>query len=162
MDMRAAYDFSPLYRSLIGVDHMAQLIESALPTAEAREYPPCDIEKTSDDGYRLSLAVAGFRADELEITAHPNLLVVSGRKASQQPDGAYLHQGLALRPFERRFELADHVVVTEASYADGLLTIDLVREIPEALKPRRIEINAGRSTPLARLMDRKRRPAKAA
>jgi molecular chaperone IbpA len=162
MDMRAAYDFSPLYRSLIGVDHMARLIESALPAAEARDYPPCDIEKTAEDGYRISLAVAGFRADELEVTAQPNLLVVRGRKSDQQPDATYVHQGLALRPFERRFELADHVVVTDARYADGLLTLELVREVPEALKPRRIEINGPRSTPLARLMDRKRRPAKAA
>lgn len=160
--MRAAYDFSPLYRSLIGADRMASLVESALQGADARDYPPYDIEKTSEDGYRISLAVAGFRADELEILAQPNLLVVRGRRSGDRPDAAYLHQGLALRPFERRFELADHVVVTDARHADGLLTIDLVREVPEALKPRRIEINAPRVTPLTRIMDRKRRTPKAA
>lgn len=150
--MRAAYDFSPLYRSLIGADHMAAVVENALQGVGARDYPPYDIEKTSDDGYRISLAVAGFRADELEVATQPNLLVVRGRKAAEQADGAFLHQGLALRPFEQRFELADHVVVTDAQYADGLLTVDLVREIPEALKPRRIDINA---TPSQRRLERK-------
>lgn len=161
--MRAAYDFSPLYRSLIGADHMAALVETALQGVGGRDYPPYDIEKTSDDGYRISLAVAGFSAGELEIFSEPNLLVVRGRKAGQQQAAAaLLHQGLALRPFEQRFELADHVTVTDARYADGLLTIDLVREIPEALKPRRIEINAPRLTPLKGLLDRKRRSAQAA
>lgn len=160
--MRAAYDFSPLYRSLIGADHMAALVANSLREGRARDYPPYDIEKTSDDGYRISLAVAGFRADELEIHAQPNLLVVRGRKAEAPAEGAYLHQGLALRPFEQRFELADHVVVKDARYADGLLTIDLAREVPEALKPRRIEINAPRLAPLKGLLDRKRRSPVAA
>ena len=160
--MRAAYDFSPLYRSLIGADHMAALVENALQGVGARDYPPYDIEKTSDDGYRISLAVAGFRADELEISAQPNLLVVRGRKAESPAEAAYLHQGLALRPFEQRFELADHVAVTDARYADGLLTIDLTREIPEALKPRRIEIKAPRPASLKGLLDRKRRSPVAA
>ena len=160
--MRAGYDFSPLYRSLIGADHMAALVENALQGVGPRDYPPYDIEKTSDDGYRISLAVAGFRADELEVSAQPNLLVVRGRKAEPQAGAAYLHQGLALRPFEQRFELADHVVVTDARYADGMLTIDLAREIPEALKPRRIEINASRPAPLKGLLDRKRRSPVAA
>ncbi len=160
--MRAAYDFSPLYRSLIGADHMAAMVENALRGAGARDYPPYDIEKTSEDGYRITLAVAGFRADELEIIAQPNLLVVRGRKAGHGADGAFLHQGLALRPFEQRFELADHVVVSDARHADGLLTIELIREIPEALKPQRIEINAARATPLKGLLDRKRRSPVAA
>jgi molecular chaperone IbpA len=162
MDMRTAYDFSPLYRSLIGADQLAVLVENALGGSGPRDYPPYDIEKTSEDGYRISLAVAGFRADELEISALQNLLVVRGRKAEQPANGALLHQGLALRPFEQRFELADHVVVTDARYADGLLTIDLVREIPEALKPRRIEINTPRPAPLKGLLDRKRRTPMAA
>lgn len=160
--MRAAYDFSPLYRSLIGADHMAALVENALQGVGARDYPPYDIEKTGDDGYRISLAVAGFRADELDITAQPNLLVVRGRKTEAPADVAYLHHGLALRPFEQRFELADHVVVTDARYADGLLTIELAREIPEALKPRRIEINSPARAPLKGLLERKRRSPVAA
>lgn len=160
--MRAVYDFSPLYRSLIGADQMAALVESALEGVGGRDYPPYDIEKTSDDGYRISLAVAGFRDDELEITAQPNLLVVRGRKAEPSAEVDYLHHGLALRPFEQRFELADHVVVTEARYADGLLMIDLARELPEALKPRRIEINTPRLAPPKRLLERKRRSLAAA
>lgn len=160
--MRAAYDFSPLYRSLIGADHMAALVETALQGAGGRDYPPYDIEKTSDDGYRISLAVAGFRADELDVSTQPNLLVVRGRKAEAPAETAYVHQGLALRPFEQRFELADHVVVTDARYAHGLLTINLVREVPEALKPRRIEINAARPSPLKGLLDRRRRAPVAA
>lgn len=155
--MRAAYDFSPLYRSLIGADHMASLVESAFQDAGGREYPPYDVEKTGDEGYRITLAVAGFRADELEITAQSNLLVVRGRKTGEPQNAAYLHQGLAMRPFEQRFELADHVVVKDARFEHGLLIIDLVREVPEALKPRRIEINAPRVSPLERLMERKRR-----
>jgi molecular chaperone IbpA len=162
MDMRAAYDFSPLYRSLFGGDQNGTLVESALQGVGARDYPPYDIEKTSDDGYRISLAVAGFRADELEVSAQPNLLVIRGRKTEPPAEVAYLHQGLALRPFEQRFELADHVVVTDARYADGLLTIDLAREIPEALKPRRIEINTPRLAPLKGLLERKRRSPVAA
>lgn len=157
--MRAAYDFSPLYRSLIGADHMASLVESASQAAGGRDYPPYDVEKTADDGYRITLAAAGFRADELEIIAESNLLVVRGRKGGEPPEGAYLHQGLAMRPFELRFELADHVKVTDARFADGLLAIDLLREIPEALKPRRIEINAPEP---GRLTERKPRSADAA
>jgi len=160
--MRAAYDFSPLYRSLIGADHMANLVEHAFQGVNGRDYPPYDVEKTGEEGYRITLAVAGFRSDELEIVAEPNLLIVRGRKDAEPQAGKYLHQGLALRPFEQRFELADHIRVTDAAFADGLLTIDLVREVPEALKPRRIEINGPRTSPLSRLMDRKRRPAQAA
>jgi molecular chaperone IbpA len=162
MDMRAAYDFAPLYRSLIGADHMATLVENALQGGEGRDYPPYDVEKTSEDGYRISLAVAGFGAADLEVTSQPNMLVVRGRKSGEPRNAAFVHQGLALRPFERRFELADHVVVTDAQYAHGLLTIDLVREVPETLKPRRIEINTTGVSPLTRLLERKRRPAKAA
>ena len=160
--MRATYDFSPLYRSLIGADHMAAQVENALEGSGGRDYPPYDIEKLSDDGYRISMAVAGFRPEELEVFAQPNLLVVRGRKDRQAGDGAYLHQGLALRPFEQRFELAHHIVVTDARCADGLLVIDLAREIPESLKPRRIEIQTTRPTPLKRILDRKRRTAEAA
>jgi molecular chaperone IbpA len=151
MEMRTAYDFSPLYRSMIGVDRMADLIDSAMRSEGDRSYPPYDVEKTSDEGYRITLAAAGFGAHELEITAQPNLLIVAGRKAKEE-DGArtYLHRGIAARNFERKFELADHVVVKSASYDNGVLAIDLAREVPEALKPRRIEIGAPEATPNVR------------
>jgi len=151
--MRTAYDFSPLYRSMIGVDRMADLIDSAMRSEGDRSYPPYDVEKTSDEGYRITLAAAGFAAHELEITAQPNLLIVAGRKAKEEEDdGArtYLHRGIAARNFERRFELADYVVVKSASYDNGVLAIDLAREVPEALKPRRIEIGAPEAIPNVR------------
>jgi len=145
--MRQAYDFSPFYRSMIGADRMAGLLEAALRTEGDRSYPPYDIEKTDEDAYRITLATAGFAESELEITAQPNLLVVAGRR---RDEGArtYLHQGLAHRAFERRFDLADYVVVKGAVYADGLLTIDLAREAPEAMRPRRIEIGGAQVTSL--------------
>jgi molecular chaperone IbpA len=143
MEMRTAYDFSPLYRSMIGVDRMADLIDSAMQREGDRSYPPYDVEKIGEDGYRITLAAAGFAARELEITAQPNLLVVVGRKAEPEDAGrTFLHRGIAGRSFERRFELADHVVVKGAAYEHGVVAIDLAREIPEALKPRRIEIGA--------------------
>ena len=139
--MRTAYDFSPLYRSVIGVDRMADLIETAMRSEGDRNYPPYDIEKTGEDAYRITLAVAGFRPDELELTAQPNLLIVAGHQSAGDATGRnYLHRGIAARNFERRFELADYVVVKDARHEDGLLAIDLAREVPEALKPRRIEI----------------------
>lgn len=157
--MRAAYDLSPLYRSMIGADHMAGFIESALNDAGGRDRPPYDIENTGDQAYRVTLATPGFRREELEITAQPNLLVVRGARSGDEPERAYLHRGLAQRAFEQRFELADYVVVKDARYADGLLTIELEREAPEALKPRRIEINGPSGRGLAQLIDRKRRKA---
>lgn len=160
--MRAVYDFAPLYRSMIGADHVAALVENALRGVGVSDDPPYDIEKTADDGYRISLAVAGFRQDELDVSVEPNLLVIRGRKTEPAAQGAYVHQGLALRPFERRFELADHVMVRDAYYADGLLTITLTRELPEPLKPRRIEINRPRLAPLKGLLDRKHRSPVAA
>ena len=145
--MRQTYDFSPLYRSMIGADRMAGLLEAALRSDGDRSYPPYDIEKTGEDSYRITLATAGFAESELEITAQPNLLVVAGRRASDG-ERTYLHQGLAHRAFERRFDLADHVVVKGAAYTDGLLTIDLAREVPEAMRPRRIEIGGAQVTSL--------------
>lgn len=141
--MRTAYDFSPLYRSMIGVDRMADLIEAAMRSEGDVNYPPYDIEKTGEDAYRITMAAAGFRSDELEIISQPNLLVVAGRKAKAEEGRTFLHRGIAGRNFERRFELADHVVVRSADHADGVLTIDLAREVPEALKPRRIPIGLG-------------------
>ena len=155
--MRTAYDFSPLYRSMIGVDRVADLIDSAMKVEGDRSYPPYDVEKTGEDGYRISLAAAGFAAQELEITAQPNLLIVAGHKAQEAEDGArtFLHRGIAARSFERKFELADHVVVKSAGYDNGVLSIDLAREVPEALKPRRIEIGAPTGGPNMRRINNK-------
>lgn len=136
----AAYDFSPLYRSVIGVDRMADLIETAMRSGGDSNYPPYDIEKIGEDAYRITIAAAGFAPEELEITAQPNLLIVAGRKAKDDEGRNYLHRGIAGRSFERKFELADYVVVKSADYAHGVLSIDLAREVPEALKPRRVEI----------------------
>lgn len=154
--MRTAYDFSPLYRSMIGVDRVADLIDSAMRGDGDHSYPPYDVEKTSEDGYRITLAAAGFALDELEITAQPNLLIVAGNKLHREDDKrTYLHRGLPVQSFERRFELADYVVVKSATYESGLLAIELAREIPEALKPRRIEIGAADSSAIVhRIKDR--------
>jgi molecular chaperone IbpA len=145
--MRQAYDFSPLYGSMIGADRMVGLLEAALRAEGDRSYPPYDIEKIGEDSYRVTLATAGFAESELEITAQPNLLVVAARRGAEG-ERTYLHQGLAHRAFERRFDLADHVVVKGAAYTDGLLTIDLAREVPEAMRPRRIEIGGAQVTSL--------------
>jgi len=138
-------DFSPLYRSVVGFDRLADLLDSA--TAETSNgYPPYNIERLDENAYRVEIAVAGFRPDELDIQVKENLLTVTGRKAANDEQRRFLHRGLAERNFERKFQLADYVVVTEANLADGLLSIALKRELPEALKPRRIEIGAGKST----------------
>jgi molecular chaperone IbpA len=139
-------DFSPLYRSVVGFDRLAQLLETAT-VDQASGYPPYNIERTDENAYRIEIAVAGFRADELNIEVKENLLTVQGRKAANEAERRFLHRGLAERDFERRFQLADYVVVTEARLADGLLSISLRRELPEALKPRRIEISTA-SAPL--------------
>ena len=133
-------DFSPLYRSVVGFDRLAQLLETASVDA-ASGYPPYNIERTDENTYRIEIAVAGFRTEELNIEVKENLLTVQGRKAANdEPQRRFLHRGLAERDFERRFQLADYVIVNEAKLADGLLSISLKRELPEALKPRRIEI----------------------
>ncbi len=132
-------DFAPFNRSSIGFDQLFDLIENASQYEHADAYPHYNIEKTSEDAYRITLAVAGFDREELEITSQPNQLIVTGRKA-RDAAGEYLYQGIAARAFERRFGLADHVRVTGASLHNGLLAIDLAREVPEAAKPRRIEI----------------------
>lgn len=142
--MRTAYDFSPLYRSVIGMDRMAEMIESAMGREGDRNYPPYDIEKIGEEAYRITLAVAGFKAEQLELIAQPNLLIVAGRQGEdEEADRTYLHRGIARSSFERRFELADYVMVKAAAFTDGILQIDLAREVPEALKPRRVEIAAG-------------------
>lgn len=139
-------DFSPLYRSVVGFDRLAQLLETA-SVDQAGGYPPYNIERTDENAYRVEIAVAGFRPEELNIEVKENLLTVQGRKAANDVERRFLHRGLAERDFERRFQLADYVVVTDARLADGLLSISLRRELPEALKPRRIEI-ATTSAPL--------------
>ncbi|MGR3702071.1 MAG: Hsp20 family protein [Paracoccaceae bacterium] len=136
------FDLAPLYRATVGFDQIADLMDrvfaSDLPQPT---YPPYNIEKTAENAYRISIAVAGFAADDLTVEVKENALVVAARKADEAEETrSYLHRGIATRAFERRFTLADHVRVTEASHADGMLHIDLVREIPEVLKPRRIQI----------------------
>ena len=136
-------DFSPLYRSVVGFDRLASLLETAQADSAAG-YPPYNIERTDENAYRIDIAVAGFRSEELNVEVKENLLTVTGRKAAND-DAAkkYLHRGLAERNFERRFQLADYVVVTDANLADGLLSISLKRELPEALKPRTVQISTG-------------------
>ena len=142
------YDFSPLYRSAVGFDRLANLLESAARTSQEGGYPPYNIETTGENAYRIEIAVAGFSPDELNIEVKENLLTVSGKKTANDDAATqktYLHRGLAERDFERRFQLADYVVVKGADLSNGLLTIDLQRELPEALKPRRIEIATGKT-----------------
>ncbi|MFM6933505.1 MAG: Hsp20 family protein [Novosphingobium sp.] len=139
------FDFSPYRRSTVGFDRLFDLLENA-GRSSGDNYPPFNIERRGDDSYRITLAVAGFKPDELDITAQQNLLVVSGRKAPETQDAAqFLHVGIAQRGFERRFELADFVRAENANLEDGLLLIDLVREVPEAMKPKKIGI-AGQKT----------------
>lgn len=140
-------DFTPLYRSVVGFDRLAGLLETAAADT-ATGYPPYNIERTDDDSYRIEIAVAGFRADELNIEVKENLLTVQGRKTANDDTRRFLHRGLAERDFERRFQLADYVIVTDASLADGLLSVSLKRELPEALKPRRIDIQTPDQSPL--------------
>ena len=135
-------DFSPLYRSVVGFDRLADLLDAAAHET-ATGYPPYNIERTGDHEYRIEIAVAGFKPDELSIEVKEAVLTVTGRKAANDGDRRFVHRGLAERNFERRFQLAEYVLVTEANLADGLLSISLKRELPEALKPRRIEIGSG-------------------
>ena len=135
------FDISPLYRSTVGFDRLFDLLDQSARVEPMTNWPPYNIEKTGEDQYRITMAVAGFAPDELTLTAQPNLLIVSGQQAADE-NVQYLYRGIATGSFERRFELADHVKVEGASLANGLLTIDLVREIPEEMKPRRIEVQA--------------------
>lgn len=138
--MRTVLDFSPLHRSSIGFERVFDLLEAA-QAQPADNWPPFDTVKLSDDRYRITMAVAGFKRDELDISTQENMLIIKGERKSDA-EGEYLHRGIAYRPFIRRFELAEHVQVKSAQLADGLLTIALEREIPEAMKPRRIDIGA--------------------
>jgi molecular chaperone IbpA len=144
VEMRTEYDFGPLFRSTVGFDRMFDLLRHSTRGGpdEHHNYPPYDIERTGEDSYRVTLAVAGFRPEELSVTAQQNLLLVTGDKhnGGGEQQRQVLYRGIAGRAFERRFELADHVKVVGADLADGLLTIELRREVPEAMRPRRIEI----------------------
>ena len=141
------YDFTPLWRSSIGFDRLFDLINDTQRLDSQDNYPPYDIVRTGEDSYRISLAVAGFSPDEIAITAQQNKLTITGRKADREPetrpDHEFLYQGISARPFEREFNLEDHIEVERASFDNGLLQVELVRKIPEAMKPRRIEIGTG-------------------
>ena len=137
------FDLAPLYRATVGFDQIADVMDRVLSSDVGQPtYPPYNIEKTAEDAWRISIAVAGFGADDLSVELREGALIVSARKADDGEKRTYLHRGIATRAFERRFQLADHVRVTGATHADGMLHIDLVREVPEALKPRRIAIES--------------------
>jgi len=135
------FDFSPYRRSTVGFDRLFDLLEGQARLNSGDNYPPFNIERRGQDAYRITLAVAGFRPEDIDITAQQNLLVVQGRKREEANEAEFLHVGIANRGFERRFELADYVRVENAGLADGLLTIDLLREVPEAMKPKKIAVN---------------------
>lgn len=142
-----SFDLTPLYRATVGFDQIADLMDRALASDVGQNsYPPYNIEKTADDAWRISIAVAGFAENDLTIEVKDRSLHVTARKVEDETDRKYLHRGIATRAFERRFHLADHVRVMGASHENGMLNIDLVREVPEALKPRRIEIASSGKT----------------
>jgi molecular chaperone IbpA len=144
--MRSAFDFAPFRRSTVGFDRLFDMLENSSMGQAQENYPPFDLIKAGENDYRIELAVAGFRPDEIDITAQQNVLVVSGRKAEEsgQEGSDYVYRGIANRSFERRFALADHIEVKGADMKDGMLSIELVREIPEAMKPRKIDIGGSR------------------
>jgi molecular chaperone IbpA len=148
--MRTTFDFAPLFRSSIGFDRMLDALETASRVTSVDNWPPYDIVKTGQDDYHISVSVAGFTHDDLTITQEQNMLIVIGQKiGDEEDDRQYLHRGIARRAFQRRFELADHVKVVAAGLVNGLLTIDLKREVPEEMKPRRIAIASGGGLPKA-------------
>lgn len=141
----STFDFSPLFRSTVGFDRLSRMLETGMLNESESAYPPYNIVKVSDDQYRITMAVAGFTQDEIDITSKENQLLVHGRaqERDDQKGVTYLHRGIAARAFERRFQLADHIKVDGATLENGLLTISLVREIPEEMKPRKIQILSG-------------------
>ncbi|OHV75464.1 Hsp20 family protein [Ensifer sp. LCM 4579] len=142
------FDFSPLYRSTVGFDRLFTMLDSLGQPDQAQTYPPYNIERTGENAYRITMAVAGFDESELSVEARENTLTIKGEKSEEKADETqFLHRGIAKRAFERRFQLADHVEIKSASLKNGLLHVDLVREIPEAAKPRRIEISSVSSQP---------------
>ena len=142
MTLRSAFDFAPFRRSTVGFDRLFDMLENSSVGQSQENYPPFDLIKKGENDYCIQLAVAGFKPDEIDITAQQNVLIVSGRKSEEtdQKDGDFIYRGIANRSFERRFALADHIQVRSADLKDGLLAIELVREIPEAMKPRKINI----------------------
>lgn len=141
------YDFAPLFRTAIGFDRLARLVDTAAQAASAPTYPPYNIEKTGDDSYVLTMAVAGFGPDDIELTVQDNTLIVVGRVGGEQPSkNEVLYRGIAARAFERRFVLADHIQIDQAALTNGLLQIGVKRVVPEALKPRRVAIGQGSIT----------------
>lgn len=153
--MRSAFDFTPYRRSTVGFDRLFDMLENSGLGNGGENYPPFDLRKTGDNDYCIELAVAGFKPDEIDITAQQNVLVVSGKKSeeSDKQGSDYIYRGIANRSFERRFALADHIQVKGADLKDGLLSIELVREIPEAMKPRKISV--GGTAPKADAIDAK-------
>lgn len=139
--MRTNFDFAPYRRSTVGFDRLFDLLETGSRTEASEAFPPFDILKDGEDNYRITLAVAGFRPDEIEVVAQQNLLTVTGKRSEDEIVGEYLHRGIAMRSFERRFQLADFIEAGNATFEHGLLTIGLRRVVPEAMKPRRIEID---------------------
>lgn len=155
------FDFTPYRRSTVGFDRLFDLLENNARAQQTENYPPFNIERSGEDNYRITLAVAGFKDSEIDITAQQNLLLVAGNKEAQTGNGTeFLHMGIANRNFERRFELADFVRVENAALADGLLVIDLVREIPDAMKPQSIAINKGSN--VTKIADKRKKSDKAA
>ena len=151
-----SFDLAPLYRSTVGFDQIANLMDRVLTAENATpSYPPYNIEKLDDDAYRISIAVAGFSDADLSVEVREKSLIVSARKADEDGQKSYLHRGIATRAFERRFHLADHVTVTGASHADGMLHIELERQVPEALKPRQIQIASDRGATQKDVLDAK-------
>jgi molecular chaperone IbpA len=150
------FDFSPLFRSTIGFDRLTRLVDAANRVdSAALAYPPYNIETTGEDAYRLTMAVAGFSPDEVDVTVHQNSLLVTGKAKKEEDEGRYLHRGIARRAFERRFSLADHIKVVGASLDNGMLHVDLVREVPEEAKPRKIEISSGEPQSQPQMVEQK-------
>jgi len=143
------FDFSPLFRSTIGFDRLTRLVDAATRVDNSSlAYPPYNIEKTGEDAYRLTMAVAGFSPGELDLTVQENSLLVTGKAKKEDEESRYLHRGIARRAFERRFSLADHIKIVGATIQDGMLHVDLAREVPEAAKPRKIQIGTGQPAPV--------------
>jgi len=155
-------DLSPLFRTAIGFDRLARLVDNAASAPDAQTYPPYNIEKTGAETYRLTLAVAGFRPEEIDVTVRDNTLFVSGRVAQEGKQAEMLHRGIAGRAFERRFVLADHIVVESANLEHGLLYVDVRRVVPEALKPRKIAIGSAAPTAPVSIANDKQASAQAA
>ena len=149
-----SFDFTPLFRSTVGFDRLTRLLESRLDDG-AYSYPPYNIEQTGDDSYRIVMAVAGFGEGDLSITQQANTLLIAGKQDKPAEDKKYLYRGIAGRAFERRLELADHIKVTGASLTNGVLSIELVREVPEAMKPRQIKIGGGNQVAPGKVIENK-------